>query len=146
VANVTLVRVLPPDNDGRVQTFAEGDQHLKWRNFLALSARVMDCTVLCKGLGSADAKWFIDCAPNRMQCPETILTQPQFNGHGALTQRRQEVVVGVANGMTTKQIAASLGISFKTAECHRLRLMQKLRLHSTAAVVRYAVRCGLVEA
>ena len=70
-----------------------------------------------------------------MQCPEAILTQ-----------REQEVLVGVANGMTTKQIAASLGISFKTAECHRLKLMQKLGLHSTAAVVRYAVRCGLVEA
>ena len=81
-----------------------------------------------------------------MQCPETILTQPQFNGHGVLTQREQEVLVGVADGMTTKQIGVSLGISFKTAACHRLRLMQKLHLHSTAALVRYAVRCGLVEA
>jgi DNA-binding NarL/FixJ family response regulator len=81
-----------------------------------------------------------------MHSRETIFTQHQFNAYGALTQREQEVIVGVANGMTTKQIATSLGISFKTAECHRLRLMQKLNVHSTALVVRYAVRCGLVEA
>jgi DNA-binding CsgD family transcriptional regulator len=47
--------------------------------------------------------------------------------------------------MATKEIAASLGISAKTAECHRLRLMHKLNLHSTAAVVRYAVRFELVQ-
>jgi DNA-binding NarL/FixJ family response regulator len=81
-----------------------------------------------------------------MHSRETIFTQPQFNAHGALTHREQEVIVGVANGMTTKQIATSLGISYKTAECHRLRLMQKLQVHSTAEVVRYAVRCGLIEA
>ena len=69
----------------------------------------------------------------------------QLNKHGLLTQRQQEVIVGVANGMSTKQIAASLGISAKTAECHRGKLMHKLNLHSTAAVVRYAVRFGLVQ-
>jgi DNA-binding NarL/FixJ family response regulator len=81
-----------------------------------------------------------------MHSRETILTPFQSNAHDILTQREQEVIVGVANGMTTKQIAANLGISFKTAECHRLRLMQKLNVHSTALVVRYAVRCGLIEA
>ena len=69
----------------------------------------------------------------------------QLNKHGLLSQRQQEVIVGVANGMTTKQIAANLGISAKTAECHRGRLMQKLNLHSIAAVVCFAVRCGLVQ-
>jgi DNA-binding NarL/FixJ family response regulator len=69
----------------------------------------------------------------------------EINDHGLPTQRQQEVIVGVANGMTTKQIAASLGISAKTAECHRGRLMHKLHLHSTASVVRYAVRFGLVQ-
>ena len=64
---------------------------------------------------------------------------------GLLTQRQREVIVGVANGMTTKEIAASLGISTKTADCHRVRLMHKLDLHSTAVVVRYAVRFGLVQ-
>ena len=85
-------------------------------------------------------------SPDGMQCLTTDLTSTdQFNEQGPLTQRQQEVIVGVANGMTTKQIATSLGISAKTAECHRLRLMHKLNLHSTAAVVRYAVRLGLVQ-
>jgi DNA-binding NarL/FixJ family response regulator len=47
--------------------------------------------------------------------------------------------------MSTKQIASDLGISFKTAECHRQRLMRKLNLHKTASVVRFAVRVGLVK-
>ena len=82
-----------------------------------------------------------------MQCLTSDLTSThnQLDEHGFLTQRQQEVIVGVANGMTTKEIAASLGISAKTAECHRGRLMHKLNLHSTAAVVRYAVRYGLVQ-
>lgn len=82
-----------------------------------------------------------------MQCLTSNLTAThhRLNEHGLITQRQRDVIVGVANAMSTKQIAASLGISAKTAECHRGRLMHKLNLHSTAALVRYAVRFGLVE-
>jgi FixJ family two-component response regulator len=45
----------------------------------------------------------------------------EINAPGLLTHRQQEVIVGVANGMTTKQIAASLGISAKTAEWCAMR-------------------------
>jgi DNA-binding NarL/FixJ family response regulator len=104
--------------------------------------KVMDCTLrklLTTRSGSTIAQLIA------VNSRETTFTPFQFNAHDILTQREQEVIVGVANGMTTRQIAASLGISFKTAECHRLRLMQKLNVHSTALVVRYAVHCGLVE-
>jgi len=43
---------------------------------------------------------------------------------------------------TTKEIAQILGISPKTAESHRSRLMQKLDIHGTAGLVRYAIRRG----
>ena len=88
-----------------------------------------------------------EAATDCMQCLTSDLTptHQQLNERGLLTPRQQEVIVGVPNGMTTKQIAASLGISAKTADCHRVRLMHKLNLHSTAAVVRYAVRFGLVQ-
>ena len=46
---------------------------------------------------------------------------------------------------TTKELAALLSISVKTAESHRTRLMQKLDIHTTAGLVRYAIRLGLVE-
>jgi two-component system response regulator NreC len=46
---------------------------------------------------------------------------------------------------TTRELAALLNISVKTAESHRTRLMQKLDIHTTAGLVRYAIRLGLVE-
>jgi len=51
----------------------------------------------------------------------------------------------IAEGRSTKDVASLLGISVKTAESHRTRLMQKLDIHETASLVRYAVRRGLVQ-
>lgn len=63
-----------------------------------------------------------------------------------LTPREREVLCLVAEGKTTKEIAAALGISVKTAEAHRGALMRKLDIHETATLVRYAIRRGLVRA
>jgi DNA-binding NarL/FixJ family response regulator len=60
-----------------------------------------------------------------------------------LSPRESEVVQLVAAGSSTKQIAAALGISVKTADFHRTRLMRKLNIHETAGLVRYAIRKGL---
>jgi DNA-binding CsgD family transcriptional regulator len=49
----------------------------------------------------------------------------------------------IADGQTTRQIAGALGISPKTVELHRGRLMAKLDIHDTAGLVRYALRSGL---
>jgi len=62
-----------------------------------------------------------------------------------LTPREREVLRLVAEGKTTKEIAAILGISVKTAEAHRIRVMKKLETHNTASTVRYAIRQGLVQ-
>lgn len=63
-----------------------------------------------------------------------------------LTQRERQVLQLVAEGKTTKEIAAILGVSVKTAESHRTRTMQKLDIHETAGLVRYAIRRGLIKA
>jgi two-component system, NarL family, response regulator NreC len=63
----------------------------------------------------------------------------------SLTRREHEVVVMVAQGHSTKQVAAALNISAKTVESHRHNIMHKLGLKSVAELVRYAVRCGLVS-
>jgi DNA-binding NarL/FixJ family response regulator len=52
----------------------------------------------------------------------------------------------IAEGRKTKQAAAQLGISIKTAESHRTRIMNKLDIHQTAGLVRYAIRHGLISA
>jgi two-component system response regulator NreC len=62
-----------------------------------------------------------------------------------LSAREHEVLQLIAEGKSTKDVAALLGISVKTAESHRSRLMQKLDIHETASLVRYAVRRGLVQ-
>ena len=62
-----------------------------------------------------------------------------------LTGREREVLQLVAEGKTTKEIGRVLGISMKTADSHRTRIMRKLGMHETASLVRHAVRRGLVE-
>ncbi|NTU78759.1 MAG: response regulator transcription factor [Chloroflexales bacterium] len=61
-----------------------------------------------------------------------------------LTLREREVLDLVVAGYTSKEIAARLNISLRTAETHRANLMQKLELHSQAEVVRFATRRGLL--
>ena len=62
-----------------------------------------------------------------------------------LTLREREVLQLVAEGKSTKEIAAVLGLSVKTAETHRGRIMRKLDIRETAGLVRYAIRRGLVR-
>jgi two-component system response regulator NreC len=63
-----------------------------------------------------------------------------------LTTRERQILQLVAEGNTTKKVAALLSISFKTAESHRHHIMQKLEIHETAGLVRYAIRHGLLQA
>jgi two-component system, NarL family, response regulator NreC len=62
-----------------------------------------------------------------------------------LTSREREVLQLVAEGKTTKEIAAILNVSVKTADAHRTRLMQKLDIHDIAGLTRCAIRLGLVQ-
>jgi DNA-binding NarL/FixJ family response regulator len=64
--------------------------------------------------------------------------------HTVLTERETQVLNLIACGCTNRMIAADLGISIKTVESHRTNLMNKLERHSTAELVRYAVKLGLV--
>jgi DNA-binding NarL/FixJ family response regulator len=60
-----------------------------------------------------------------------------------LTLRQREVLQLIAEGHTTKEIAARLGISVKTAEAYRNELMKTLDLHDIASLTRYAIRTGV---
>ncbi|MFZ0889974.1 MAG: response regulator transcription factor [Candidatus Binataceae bacterium] len=68
-----------------------------------------------------------------------------YLGSDALSRREREVLKLIAEGSTTKEVAARLGISPKTAQAHRENLKEKLDLHSTAAMVRYAIKHKLVR-
>src|SRR5882724_1001682 len=62
-----------------------------------------------------------------------------------MTSREREILQRIAEGQTTKEIAWHLGLSVKTVESHRIRLMRKLHIHETATLVRYAIRRGLTS-
>lgn len=62
-----------------------------------------------------------------------------------LRDRERQVLQLVAEGRTTKEIASILGISTKTAESHRTKIMERLDIHDTAGLVRYAIREGLIQ-
>ena len=64
----------------------------------------------------------------------------------ALSDRERQILQLVAEGHTNRQIATALGISPKTVDTHRTRLMTKLDIHDTPGLVRYAIRKGVVSA
>ncbi|MBL8263283.1 MAG: response regulator transcription factor [Xanthomonadaceae bacterium] len=73
--------------------------------------------------------------------PERVAEDP----YGQLTSREREVFHLIAEGSTTKEVARKLGISVKTAENHRGRVLDKLDMRNTAELVRYALRKGLID-
>jgi DNA-binding NarL/FixJ family response regulator len=66
-------------------------------------------------------------------------------GDPMLTSRQRQVLRLIAEGCIAKEIAARLDISVRTAEFHRVSIMQKLGLHTTAQLTRYALENGIVD-
>lgn len=63
-----------------------------------------------------------------------------------LTTRQREVLQLFAEGKSAKEVATNLGISARTAENHKARIMTQLKLHTTSDLVQYAIRHGLIAA
>jgi EAL domain-containing protein (putative c-di-GMP-specific phosphodiesterase class I)/DNA-binding CsgD family transcriptional regulator len=87
----------------------------------------------------------------RHACLHHLAARPHGDGAAneldlerVLTSRQLEVLRLLAHGMNTKQMAASLSVSIKTVEAHRAAIMSRTRLHTVAALVRLAVRKGLI--
>lgn len=76
----------------------------------------------------------------QLRNPELKREDPYEN----LTPREREVFHQVIEGRTTKEVAVALGISAKTADNHRSRMMQKLQVRNTAELVAFAARRGLL--
>ncbi len=69
--------------------------------------------------------------------------QEQLSPEGTLTERQLEVLRLISQGCSAKEIASKLNISVRTAEFHRAAIMDRLKLHSTAMMTRYAVERGI---
>jgi len=64
---------------------------------------------------------------------------------GRLTRRERQVLSMISEGKPTKTIAWELGVALKTAMAHRANLMEKLSIHDTANLVRFAIRTGVCK-
>ena len=69
----------------------------------------------------------------------------ETSSRGTLTEREQEIVKMIAEGKTNRIIADALGLSVKTIESHRSKIMQKLNIHRTAELIRYSIRHQLIS-
>jgi DNA-binding CsgD family transcriptional regulator len=71
--------------------------------------------------------------------------RPESQDLSSLTDREREVLIMLARGLSTKEIASSLGIGTRTVETHRANLMRKLGVRSVALLTQMAIREGIVE-
>jgi DNA-binding NarL/FixJ family response regulator len=70
-------------------------------------------------------------------------TEPNVGGQDRLPMRQREILQLVSEGLTLKEIASTLGLSPKTVEYHKAKLMEQLGLHTTAELTKYALAHGL---
>ncbi|MBC8392475.1 MAG: response regulator transcription factor [Deltaproteobacteria bacterium] len=106
---------------------------------------------LLQGLESVvQGEYFLDSSVSH-QVVENLLKFPIRDAritdvdYASLTPREQEVMRLLAEGFSAKEIAEKLYISPKTVENHRSNIMNKLGLHSTMELIRYAAKLGLID-
>ena len=106
---------------------------------------------LLKGIETVlNGNYFLDSAVSS-QVVKTLMKLPRREAkitdaqYGTLTAREQEVLRLLAEGLSSRKIAEKLFISPKTVENHRANIMNKLDLHSTIDLVRYAAKLGLID-
>jgi DNA-binding NarL/FixJ family response regulator len=82
---------------------------------------------------------------NRLNSPSSNRMGALKKRAAALTSREMEVLQLIAEGKANKETAAELGVGVKTIEKHREHLMEKLDIHDTAGLTRYAISAGIIE-
>lgn len=92
------------------------------------------------------AKFFSSSISRRIRdCQPVTGAGANKKNANALSSREVEVLQLIAEGKPNKQVAAELGVSFKTVDKHRQHLMSKLNIHDTAGLTRYAIAEGIIE-
>jgi DNA-binding NarL/FixJ family response regulator len=107
---------------------------------------------LTKSVRSTELEMAIQAVANGktyLQLPlaiaETLRRDGKGPSLGRLTPRQREVLQLIVEGRSTKGIAMSLNVSVKTVETHRTQLMERLSIHDTAGLVRYAIKAGIIR-
>jgi DNA-binding NarL/FixJ family response regulator len=111
--------------------------------FLRKECAATDLIAAVRALAAGES--YFGPSASRVLAEQLVAGTAADDPFGRLTDREREVFHLAAEGRTSKQIATLLGISAKTAENHRSRVLQKLGLHGIAELVRYAARHGWVR-
>ncbi|TPV95435.1 MAG: response regulator transcription factor [Myxococcales bacterium FL481] len=112
--------------------------------YLVKGSGIADVISAIRAIHRGDA--FFSPAVARWLLTDTAPASPQLRAADSLTPREREVLTLVADGRSSPEIASDLGLSVKTVEGHRSRMMAKLEARNVAALVRHAIRLGLVPA
>jgi DNA-binding NarL/FixJ family response regulator len=120
-------------------------------NFEASTAQAQP-EVLIGDRSPSHDEWSPESAPLRQRANElldelrAVLAQlSNGDNEQALTEREKQVVRCIADGLSTKEVAAQLGLSIKTVETHRRNVMEKTGITSIAELTKYAIRHGMTS-
>ncbi|HXN24619.1 MAG TPA: response regulator transcription factor [Candidatus Dormibacteraeota bacterium] len=148
---VRQIREAVPDTKVLVLTMHESDQMVQraldaGAHGYILKSDLTDC--LAKAVKAiAEGKRFLTPKVSEIVLEGFLKTtsQHQKGGRAAarITPRESQIVGLLAEGKTNKEVAAQLGITVRTVETHRAKIMLKLGLHSLAELIHYAMRHGL---
>ena len=109
--------------------------------FAAIKSAISGERFFSPGISTMIIDGFVRRAKEQSPKPEPIPTHSEQ----LLTKRETEVLQYIAQGYTNRKIAEELFLSIRTVNTHRTNLMQKLNIHDTARLVRYAIETGLVK-
>jgi len=110
--------------------------------YLLKGAAVSELEVAVRAVGRGEV--YLSPAVSKQVVDYVTRTAGATGPLDALTPRQREILQLVAEGNTSKEIAARVGVSVKTVEAHRAQIMERLDMHDLAGLVRFAVRVGLV--
>ena len=116
------------------------------RGYLLKDSEDLDLIKAVKAVGAGGS--FFSPAVSRVVLSGYLGDRPAAENDdplGRLTDREREVLQLIAEGKTNKEIGVALALSVNTVETHRKHLMEKLDLHNTAELVRFAIRERLVQ-
>jgi DNA-binding NarL/FixJ family response regulator len=137
------VLILSSYND---EEFVHGSTEAGAAGYLLKQASVKDLIKAIHEIRNGNAFFSPAVSRRLMDRYRDILTRGgEARKPSGLTSREAEVLQLIAEGNGNKQIGAELGISIKTVEKHRHRLMQRLDIHDVAGLTRYAISKGMIE-
>lgn len=149
IAVLKAVKVLRPDLKVIVLTMHAGREYVaraveeRADGYLLKDSAVQDLTAALRAV--QDGQTYFSPAIQSLMADILRDRDAPPSGTGLLTEREREVLVLLARGLSTKEIASALDIGIRTVDTHRANLMRKLGVKSVALLTQVAIRDGIID-